>query len=123
MEQKYCDQCENHCPADDLHCGKGRRYFGVESKEGEDRGHGPFQGKAEGPIGRLRQCGHMLHHGMTSGNDDLLSALSEQERAELERLLGKLVEDWESRKGSQPEEREGHKGGHGKNREGHRGER
>lgn len=93
MSKQYCTQCDNHCPEDALQCGKGRRYFGLEPAEHEGHGHGQMPA---GPIGLLRQCGHMLHHGGAAG-EDLLAALNEQEQQELERLLGKLLEDWKAR--------------------------
>lgn len=94
MEKQLCDQCENQCPADALQCGRGRRHFGLESKPEGKEGMG--QDMPSGPIGQLRQCGHLLHHGGISG-DDLLSALNTQEQAELERLLGTLLADWNAR--------------------------
>ena len=90
MKQQHCDQCENQCPVEALQCGKGRKHFGLEPA-GEG-GHG----QPSGPIGLLRQCGHMLHHGGASG-EDLLRALTPGEQAELERLLGILAADWQSR--------------------------
>lgn len=96
MEKQYCDQCENHCPEDNLQCGRGRRHFGLESSEGGEGRHGHRQELPSGPIGLLRQCGHLLHHGGAAG-DNLLAALNEQEQAELERLLEKLLSDWKSR--------------------------
>lgn len=91
-QQQHCDQCENQCPIDALKCGKGRKHFGLEPAGGGE-GHG--REMPQGPIGLLMQCGHMLHHGGAEG--DLLAALNEQEQAELERLLGKLVADWKAK--------------------------
>lgn len=86
---EYCSQCPNHCPADDLKCGRGRNYFaqmqGLEPEEhpghehgheykhegahghGQRHGHGAGQGKERFPdknslYGLLRGCGHYLHH-------------------------------------------------------------
>lgn len=92
MDQEYCNQCGNHCPKDDLRCGRGRRLFGAAPGETAEGG----RGTSGGTIGLLRQCGHLLHHGGVSG-DDLLSALSAREQAELERLLNALLADWKSR--------------------------
>lgn len=92
MEIQNCDQCENQCAVDDLKCGKGRKRFGLAPEGGPDQG----RGGADGPVGLLRQCGHILHHGGVSG-EDLLSALTEQDQAELTRLLGALLADWKSR--------------------------
>ncbi len=33
-EKRYCPQCENHCPEDELRCGRGHHYF-----EEDDMGH------------------------------------------------------------------------------------
>ena len=38
-EKQFCNQCENHCPVDDLKCGKGRRAFGLEGEHGEEHSH------------------------------------------------------------------------------------
>lgn len=109
LEKQLCDQCDNQCPVDALKCGKGRRHFGLESKEDGKERMGREMPK--GPIGQLRQCGHLLHHGGVSG-DDLLSALNSQEQAELERLLGTLLADWQARANS-----ESHRGHHHGERE------
>lgn len=100
MNNQNCNQCENNCPVDALKCGRGRRLFGVEASEGRNfsgsRGtHGPRFEKTDNPVLLLRQCGHMLHHGAIGG-DDLLSALNEDEKKELTRLLTALVNDWQS---------------------------
>ena len=60
---EYCSQCPNHCPADDLHCGRGRAYFanleggaeaeqsghrpdhGFHERGGRHEGHGPHEGQ------------------------------------------------------------------------------
>ena len=99
MSEQFCPKCDNHCPVSALNCGKGRRYFGMDSEErgehGGERGGLPHRKPETGCIGMLRQCGHILHHGQPEGVD-LLSSLSDGERAELERLLGKLMADWQS---------------------------
>lgn len=94
MEKRVCDQCGNHCPEDALQCGRGRRYFGMQPPPDSEGRHGhPLP---EGPVGLLRQCGHLLHHGGVGGGD-LLKALSAEEQAELERLLTVLLADWKTR--------------------------
>ena len=30
MNEQYCNQCENRCSVDALHCNRGRAYFGQE---------------------------------------------------------------------------------------------
>ena len=93
--EKNCPQCENHCPVDDLKCGEGRSYFGVEKA--------PRQGaRPERPEERmivlLRKCGHFLHHsvGRDSNVTALVNALSAEERATLEALLEKCLEKWQN---------------------------
>lgn len=101
MEMQYCDQCDNHCPANALKCGRGRRHFGLENvNNGQHMAqhHGKHgHSLPDGPLGLLMQCGHVLHHGGTTG-ENLLSALTLQEQAELERMLKVLLADWENRK-------------------------
>ena len=52
----YCTQCPNHCPANDLHCGRGRAYFahltGTAPEQPDDHemhefreGRGPLEGR------------------------------------------------------------------------------
>lgn len=93
MSEQRCDQCENACPVDALRCGRGRRYFGLE-EPGHGHGHGGPD--LSGPLGLLRQCGHMLHHGGVDSGE-ALSALTVEEQKELERLLGLLLADWRAR--------------------------
>ncbi len=111
MGKQLCDQCENRCPADALQCGRGRRHFGLEAKDGKEN---MGRQMPKGPVGQLRQCGHLLHHGGVSG-DDLLSALNPREQAELERLLGILLADWNTR--ANTDEPESHGGRHHGKRE------
>lgn len=105
MGKQNCNQCENACPVDALRCGRGRRYFGLEEKE-----HGHRHGEPEltGPLGLLRQCGHMLHHG-GGDSEDALAALTMDERKELERLLSLLLADWQTKA---PRDAGGHHHGH-----------
>ena len=40
-ENNVCPCCDHHCPADNLHCSKGKEYFGLPVEEGDrERGHG-----------------------------------------------------------------------------------
>lgn len=98
MSEQFCPNCDKRCPVSALSCGRGRRYFGMAA---EERGGHPQREPETGAIGMLRQCGHILHHGQPE-DVDLLSALSVGERAELERLLGKLLADWQSVLPTQP---------------------
>lgn len=115
--EKNCPCCDRHCPTDQLHCNRGREHFGLPLEEerggrghGEhghgEHGHGGHGERGHGEHGRgghgrpeedglitlLRRCGHYLHHG--TGEADL-SALTREERAELERLLQKCLDSWQ----------------------------
>ena len=104
MEDKnYCNQCENHCQVDDLKCGRGRRAFGQEQGENgtehlHGHGHGHEHGRhcqhkrLEGVLGLLQSCGHAIHHGEIG--EDGLKCLSNEEKEQLEKLLSKLLDNW-----------------------------
>lgn len=96
-DKKYCNQCENHCPEDALKCGRGRRAFGqgqCENDDGHSRGHGDYRHnkKSDGVLGLLQSCGHVLHHGEIG--EDGLECLSNEEKEQLEKLLSKLLKNW-----------------------------
>lgn len=101
MKEQYCNQCENQCPADALRCNRGRAYFGMEPAEVK---------MPEGPIGLLKRCGHLLHHGGVE-MEGALSALTDREQEDLERLLTVLLDDWQKRQ-PKGEHRHGHHGHH-----------
>lgn len=86
-EQHCCDQCDNRCPIDSLRCNKGRIRFGQEPVENK---------RLDSPLDLLQKCGFVLHHGNLE-QEDALSALNTQERAELERILSVLLADWKKR--------------------------
>lgn len=92
MEHKEhnCPCCDRHCPADRLSCPKGKAYF----EEGEHRKE--EMSPEDKAIVLLRKCGHFLHHSAGRGTDAsfLMSALTEEERKELEILLEKCLESW-----------------------------
>ena len=105
--EKNCPFCDRHCPADQLHCNRGREHFGLPLEEERggyghgDHGHGGHGEHGRGGHGRpeedglitlLRRCGHYLHHG--AGEADL-SALTREERGELARLLQKCLDSWQ----------------------------
>lgn len=103
--ENTCPCCGRHCPADDLHCDRGREHFGGE---GESRGphgahashgpHGPHESRPEEKaLMLLRKCGHFLHHsGDAAGNPArLFSVLTEEERLQLETLLEKCLNSWQ----------------------------
>lgn len=90
--QTNCPCCGNHCPKDDLQCGRGKRYFGETAQSPAKDGHAhgaPFENGDEEPaVTMLRRCGHLLHHG---GADNLLDPLTEEEKRTLCELLGKCL--------------------------------
>ena len=91
--EAFCDQCENSCPRESLKCNRGRLRYGLEPAP-----HGPMKAMMDlpGPLKSLMECGHLLRHGGLE-EGELLSALSGEEREELEKLLEKLLADWRAR--------------------------
>ncbi len=49
-EKRYCPQCENHCPEDELRCGRGHHYFEEDDME---HNHGEYH---EGRPGHEKRC-------------------------------------------------------------------
>ena len=100
---QVCPNCDRHCPIDNLHCGRGREYFGIAEPadtEGRKRGHhmrAGGHGHGHGmtndcpkAIHLLRECGHQLHHGMGDPSE-LVAPLTDRELEILERLLEKCL--------------------------------
>lgn len=116
-QAQTCPQCDNHCPADALQCGRGRKYFGTaDDGHGHDHshdGHGHGHPKS-GLAGLLHQCGRFVHHTELE-EGELFQALTDEEKASLQALLEKLAADWRGRCGE--ESFGGH--GHHHGREGH----
>lgn len=99
-----CPLCPNHCPVEELHCGRGRAYFAnlngeaadqpmnTERHEHGERHHEHEHGHHHHPHMEidensslemlLRACGHRLHHGMPGGphgsQEHLLQMLKER---------------------------------------------
>ncbi|MCD7990429.1 MAG: MarR family transcriptional regulator [Clostridia bacterium] len=113
--QDYCPCCPNHCQADALECGKGRRYFkGINSGDErfQDREQGPYDGPGHGFHGRcqghlsredmsledillhqFRACTHFFRYGMggKTGQQRILAMLAERgiiTQRELQDMLG-----------------------------------
>ncbi len=61
-EMTNCPQCENHCPADDLRCGRGRRYFEEDGMEGPDEMRHECH-RHHGPHDRFHEPDEERHHG------------------------------------------------------------
>ena len=88
-----CPCCENHCPSDDLKCGRGKAHFGLIS---EGRG-GVYHENRE--IKTLEdEVIVLLHHSAEQASDHaaLLSILSEEEKRNLAALLKKCLQSWEN---------------------------
>lgn len=98
MEER-CPCCGNHCPKENLQCGRGKRYFesgisGGEHPENSGMRHGGVAGHGapEGEdkvITLLRRCGHTLHHG--GDGEKMISNLTKEEKEQLIALLEKLL--------------------------------
>ena len=125
-QTQTCPQCDNHCPVDALRCGRGRKYFGVSDNSHEhDHGHdhGGCCGHGHpksGLAGLLHQCGRFARHADME-ETELFQALTDEEKAALQALLKKLVDNWQERCGEDGFNRCGH-GHHGHDGEKHRHE-
>lgn len=105
-QNENCPGCGRHCPADALHCGRGREYFGIQIPEGENGHHRrmPVKDNPDAPLseqvlGAMRGCGHFLHHSVGHGNsadsEALLAVLSEEEKKQLLAMLKKCLNSWD----------------------------
>lgn len=97
----FCPCCGRHCPADDLHCPRGREYFGMETDTSGRHDNAHHHGHSDTGmtiddkvISLLLKCGHHLHHNTDRGNADI-SFLSEEEKHEFISLLKKCLKNWE----------------------------
>lgn len=108
-QMKTCPQCDNHCPADALRCGKGYKYFGVE-----DAGCGHHDHR-DGLGGLIHQCGHFVRHSEWE-DEELFQALTGEEKAALRAALEKLLADWKTRCGEESFGRGHHHGRDGDRR-------
>lgn len=93
-QAQTCPQCDNHCPVDDLRCGRGRKYFNV-TEDGHTHSH-----PKGGLPGLLHQCGRFVRH-TDMHEDELFQALTDEEKATLQALLDKLSADWQTRFGGE----------------------
>lgn len=84
MSQENCPCCPNHCPKDNLSCGRGRAYFSGENTTEEEKTI------EQQVIGDLRRCGHLLHHNKDLDTNELLANLNEDELNKLHELLTKI---------------------------------
>lgn len=91
-----CPSCGRHCPPDDLHCPRGRAYFGLEAEGGQhDKKRREINIEDE-TILLMLKCGHLLHHGLVerAGSEDMLSFLSPEEKNDLTAALKKCADVW-----------------------------
>lgn len=115
--QQTCGLCEKNCPVEALGCGRGERAFGAQAGEGraaggEHRGeHGrggrprggePAEGavQLEGLAGKLAEAGRVAQikgaHITAAGKsaDAMFGVLGDEDAAQLEALLDKLLAAW-----------------------------
>lgn len=106
---EICPCCGRRCTSDDLHCGRGKAHFGQTSDNSVDTakgGHGGHEGHGghgghggaikDETVKLLMGCGHTLHHGLIerAANEDILSFLTAEEKANLTALLKKCLDAW-----------------------------
>lgn len=84
MNDKNCPMCHNHCPKDNLGCGRGREYFNNLNNNSEPKT------LSEEVLMDLRKCGHLLHHNKDLDTNKILSDFSENELNQLHELLSKI---------------------------------
>lgn len=84
MNKETCPICHNHCPKDNLGCGRGIEYF---SNQGDNTSSSSLD---EQIIMDLRRCGHLLHHNRDLNTDELLSNITKEEKEKLHELLSKI---------------------------------
>lgn len=106
MEETNCPMCGQHCPVDELQCGRGRNHF-QQGGEGHRHDERPRMAREEQDISAmapdealmllLRRSGHYLHHNVGHGQADtqqLFGALSPEEQRQLAALLDKCTRAW-----------------------------
>lgn len=84
MKEENCPCCSNHCPKDNLSCGRGVAHFSNTNNESE------INSIEEQVVADLRKCGHMLHHSHDVNPEELLSNLTDDELQKLHELLSKI---------------------------------
>lgn len=84
MKEENCPCCPNHCPKDNLSCGRGMSHFSDEATEST-----PLSIDKQ-IIDDLRKCGHLLHHNKDLNVDEILAGFTEEELNKLHELLSKF---------------------------------
>lgn len=113
QRNETCPLCPNHCPADNLKCGKGHTHFGNDSKTMEN--NHPHREYFKGFGGKRKEhftadlskdslpyllfySSHylhkMLHERSVEDEKRLFSCLDETEQNQLKMLLQKLLTHW-----------------------------
>lgn len=87
MNEKNCPCCPNHCPKDNLECGRGRAYFNNSNNTLEPAT------LSQKVIEDLRKCGHFLHHSKELNTDKIFLDFSETELKKLHELLLKILDN------------------------------
>lgn len=87
MSTENCPCCPNHCPKDNLGCGRGREYFSNLNNEQKPIEQDSISSKI---IMDLKRCGHMLHHNHDIKPEEILANLSNEELNKLHELLSKI---------------------------------
>lgn len=87
MEQKFCTGCDRHCPVDALHCGRGRKLFGMETTADRVMESGTPE--------LLNRCARMLRR-VAEQNENPMAVLSAEEQQQLTDLLTKLAQEWKA---------------------------
>lgn len=82
-EEKYCPCCPNQCSVEHLQCQRGENYFSHGQQQGPVFKDEALMTLDEKVIHKIRECGHLLHHG---GNIHL-EHLNEDEKEQLIQLL------------------------------------
>lgn len=116
QRNETCPLCSNHCPADNLKCGKGHAHFKNGSKTTEMGEHHSHRRYRKGFGDRRREhfradlskdslpyllfysshsLHEMLHERSTEEEQRLFACLDETERNQLKMLLQKLLTHWE----------------------------
>ena len=95
MTTENCPMCQNHCPKENLRCGRGREYFN-ENKHQEDYNNtSEHSSIKEQVIFDMRRCGHFLHHNRELDINKVFSNLSDEELTKLHELLTNIHNNME----------------------------
>lgn len=115
QKNETCPLCPNHCPADNLRCGKGHAHFKNGNKTTETTNHYSHREYFKGFGGRKREhfradpskdslpyllfysshyLHEMLHEKSIEDEEWLFVCLDETEQNQLKMLLQKLLTHW-----------------------------